>query len=544
MYNSDEYGLHKTNLRIGLLPPVSGHYHNWFKDCMGSPIRSEIWACIAPGLPNVAARYAYEDAIVDHAGGESVYGEMFNAALESAAFVVDDRIKLVEIGLSYIPEDCQTAGAVRDALDAFRRGLDWKQARDYVLDRSYSLIAQYSPLNLGFQTIGLLYGEDFGEAICKAVNCGYDTDCTGATVGAVIGIIEGMSGLPEKWTAPLNDKIVTNASWGGIAHLREPKNLDELTRRVCAVGSKVLAVHGACLDDLDHSRLHVDAKTKALWGKSPTTVNFVLGGIQASINYIDDPAISAGDSKRIEVIVKNSRPTTLRGTASVSLQKGWTCSPVSQAVELSPEGEVSIPFTVCVTDPADVCTSNRGSIRLSFDREPCLEEIPLVFVGAHKWLASERMEGDLDTVYDIEKGSYSDGMEEGWHVLLSPDNSVPCEELFEGKPGIVYLRQYVYVDSDIGVRIGFPSTCPFRIWVNGQMIHEARGEGVLRPNYYGDGRSYSTVSLQKGWNHVLIKVVRQHKPVSAHFILATGDRYAHGLVGAIQCRFPWETTLA
>lgn len=67
-YNFDEYGLSKGNLRLGLEPPVSGSHNNWFIDCMGSPIRSEIWACIAPGAPRVAARLAIQDAICDHAG--------------------------------------------------------------------------------------------------------------------------------------------------------------------------------------------------------------------------------------------------------------------------------------------------------------------------------------------------------------------------------------------------------------------------------------------------------------------------------------------
>ena len=49
IYNFDEYGLQKTNLRLGLMPPVSGSYNNWYKHCMGCPIRSEIWACVAPG---------------------------------------------------------------------------------------------------------------------------------------------------------------------------------------------------------------------------------------------------------------------------------------------------------------------------------------------------------------------------------------------------------------------------------------------------------------------------------------------------------------
>jgi ADP-ribosylation/crystallin J1 len=38
--------------------------------------------------------------------------------------------------------------------------------------------------------LGLLAGEgDFGKSLCIAVNCGNDTDCTGATLGAPLGIL-------------------------------------------------------------------------------------------------------------------------------------------------------------------------------------------------------------------------------------------------------------------------------------------------------------------------------------------------------------------
>lgn len=143
LYNPDEYGLHKTNLREGLQPPVPDWYNNWFKDCIGSPIRSEIWTCISPGAPNIAAKYAYQDAICDHAGGESVYGDIFDAVLESAAFVINDRVKLVELGLTAIPENSATAKAIKIALEAYLRGLDWREARERVKESVYSPIAQY-----------------------------------------------------------------------------------------------------------------------------------------------------------------------------------------------------------------------------------------------------------------------------------------------------------------------------------------------------------------------------------------------------------------
>jgi hypothetical protein len=55
----DEYGVCIRNLREGIEPPLSGSYDNWFINGMGAAIRSEIWACLAPGNPRLAAAYAY-----------------------------------------------------------------------------------------------------------------------------------------------------------------------------------------------------------------------------------------------------------------------------------------------------------------------------------------------------------------------------------------------------------------------------------------------------------------------------------------------------
>ena len=102
------------------MPPLSGTENNPFKDSCGAFIRSEIWACIAPGCPEIAAKYAYEDAIVDHRNGEGTFAEVFCAALQSAAFVVKDTYKLIEIGLSYIPDDCGVARAIKCVIDSYK----------------------------------------------------------------------------------------------------------------------------------------------------------------------------------------------------------------------------------------------------------------------------------------------------------------------------------------------------------------------------------------------------------------------------------------
>jgi ADP-ribosylglycohydrolase len=259
-----EYGTGKSNLVAGLTPPLSGHVLNQYRNSCGCFIRSEIWACLAPGHPALAVRYAFEDAIVDHSG-EGVYGEVFCAALQSAAFVESDTRKLIAIGLSYIPVDCAVARCVKEAVACYDGGVPLKKARVRIHNTApgmFGLLGKKHipddpdglatgtpgfdcPENVGFLIAGWLYGEgDFGKAICNAVACGEDTDCTAATLGAIMGIVAGASNLPEKWTKPLDDKIATLCinltSWGGIW---VPKTVTELTDRVLRVTPRFLDVN-------------------------------------------------------------------------------------------------------------------------------------------------------------------------------------------------------------------------------------------------------------------------------------------------------------
>jgi len=80
----NEYGNAKANMKLGLLPPYSGEYLNeQWKNSNGAWIRTEIWACLFPGFPQYAVKYAYMDACVDHGLGEGTYAAMFTAALEN-----------------------------------------------------------------------------------------------------------------------------------------------------------------------------------------------------------------------------------------------------------------------------------------------------------------------------------------------------------------------------------------------------------------------------------------------------------------------------
>lgn len=248
----DEYGICMQNLKLGLVPPLSGSFMNPCDASCGCFIRSELWACLCPGHPELAAKYAYEDAIVDHAN-EGVYSEIFTAVLQSVAFVEKDVNKLIEIALSYIPQDSAIADVTKMVLDGKKNGLDWKEVRKQIYtkypstfgnsqgfgDREYEewpeCSLEYNAIcNVGFTILGIIYGEgDFEKTICLCVNCGEDADCSAATAGATLGILHGKENIPEKWLKPIGNVIKTVSIDNSLLRALEiPETTDVLSNRV------------------------------------------------------------------------------------------------------------------------------------------------------------------------------------------------------------------------------------------------------------------------------------------------------------------------
>ena len=208
----NEYGVACANMQNGFFPPLSGTLNNrkWGSS-NGAWIRSELWACLFPGKPEEAATYAWMDASADHCG-DGIFAELFTAALESMAFVENDRRKLIENALGFIPEECAVARAVRHCCTLYDDGRSQLEARDAIVVSNADTGFFQAPQNIAFVILGLLYGEgEFDKTLLSAVNCGDDTDCTGATVGAIMGILLGEEGIPERWKSPIGRGIRTTS---------------------------------------------------------------------------------------------------------------------------------------------------------------------------------------------------------------------------------------------------------------------------------------------------------------------------------------------
>ena len=345
-----EYGTGKANLRAGFMPPMSGVIDNTYKDSCGCFIRSELWACLAPGHPEIAARYAYEDAIVDHAE-EGMQGEIFFAALESAAFAEKDTNKLLDIALSYIPEDCATARCVRTARKCYENQVPFWEARKQVHncapgtfgiqqckiseipeeEQELELGAPGfdAPENIGFAILGLLYGEgDFGKSLCLAVSCGEDTDCSGASLGAFLGILLGNEGIPKKWSEPLNDKIATLCIDKTSRGVWVPETVTELTDRILRISPQFLGLEYcdllnkngytvSCLegDDLYCNKaedyiplINGNFKDKKmpvnkLTQLSPYVARYEHPAFRVMVDYMDSVFFKTGENRRFKITV-------------------------------------------------------------------------------------------------------------------------------------------------------------------------------------------------------------------------------------------------
>lgn len=303
-----EYGFCMRNLLLGLRPPVSGGFNNYWVDEMGSPIRSEIWACLAPADPQRAASMAWKDACLDHAGGEGMYGEMFWAAVQSAAFIEKDPIVLIDIGLSMIPQHCAIHRATREVLWCWNHGVPWITSRQKVLVSFWVDSATAAPQNHAFTLLAWLHGRDFGYSMCLAVNAGYDTDCTCATLGALLGIIGGASAIPERWSAPLGEDLVPHRFTGPI---KAPKTLSELTDRTLAL-TRAMARKCGRVDDGTTLYLEKDVRDR-LWdnrmARDCLREDFQsdvrrFNDLRIVMHYAGEPTITRNRPREIEISVR------------------------------------------------------------------------------------------------------------------------------------------------------------------------------------------------------------------------------------------------
>ncbi len=196
-------------------PPESASYCNPFREWIGAQIRGDFWGYVCPGDPAKAAELAWRDASISHVKN-GIYGEMWAAAMCSAAAVLEHPRQVLEAGLAQIPENSRLTAVVREVMDWYDSGMSVREALALIHDRWEDTNPHHwchTLSNAQIVTLGLLWGEnDYEKSISWAVTAGIDTDCNGATVGSVMGMLHGADRMPVKWVEPLKDHLETGIS--------------------------------------------------------------------------------------------------------------------------------------------------------------------------------------------------------------------------------------------------------------------------------------------------------------------------------------------
>ena len=402
--NWNEYGIGKKNLTLGLLPPLCGEYDNdkW-KHSNGAWIRSEVWACLAPGFPNVAIKYAIMDASVDHGMGEGVYAEIFTAALESIAFVEADIRKIVETALTYIPESCRVAQCVRLVLAEYDKKTPYREVRELLVESTADLGWFQAPANVGFVVIGLMYGEgDFKKSMIYTINCGDDTDCTGGTVGAILGIVGGTAGIPADWQEYIGDRIIQKCINGHFVR-SIPKTCTAFTERILDMIPRVLEVHWVDASYGDTSSYDreeafgvLEGYSARFWNRSRFSFDINdFRRISATVEYEREPVIRPGETFPIRITFRHMglwSGEMIHCSADLSLPQGWTAdyrknTYIGRGVDLfeapgqNPNGIRQNEFAFTVTAGDLVAPQNRIFLNLSSPMYAQPFTVPITLLG-------------------------------------------------------------------------------------------------------------------------------------------------------------------
>lgn len=489
-FQYDEYGHALTNLRKGLKPPLGGAFNNFFVDCMGAPIRSELWAMLAAGNPALAAWFAQQDASVDHAGGEGMYGEIFFAVLECMALKSESLKELIPQALMYLPETCATRCCVEQMLYGYETGMTWKENRKSILEKFGTPNFTYAPPNIAFSLIGPLYGIGFTQQLLITACCGYDTDCTCATAAAILGMMHGTAYLDSQWMEPLGERIIVSRPITGI---RPPRTIAELTERTLAARCLVEAVYGA--NDLPEQDNAVWVQRWMLPVGSVMHPDYCV-----SLRFADNtPAVAPEQEKLLFLELENAMEQDVQLSIAVEAPQGFDTEAVAGERFVLTGGERR-EFRCMLRAPREKRGSYEGHLVINTYYHGLFwkkDVVPLVLVPTLDWSV------------------VADGSEQ--HVFCA-DNAIRLPQCTEA-----VLRTKLFLAQDCERRLKVCAVCPAALYVDGRQVFQNNQFTDAIPAYHRPTEKEWTGLLSAGEHDVEIRLCQAENAEMIYFYAVTPE---------------------
>lgn len=524
---ANEYSVAIRNITGGIMPPMSGEYLNdYFKNSMGCPIRSEIWATLAPASINTVKKYVELEGQIDHTD-ESIYYETLNAVMECVAFFEDDLVTIVKTALKEIPAESRVAKATEFVLEQYLNGVPWDKARNTFIRKFGSHDASFCDANCGITLLSLLYGEkDYTKTLLYSVNGGYDTDCTAGIALSIVGIITGAKNTPKFWL----DKIGTELVVGTVDIDCPYKTIESFADATCKAG---LSFMENALLDVEITDIPDDVR-----GSLPKSR---ARKVDISAEYGGKPVIAKGETKTVTVKIKNLTNEDIKETLKINVADSLSCDKTECEIDLKVNGESYVDLTFKVKDGVSILPlNNHNSVEFageSFEIGIC-GAYSMKLIGPFwdnynsKVFESDPYEGKMPCAIgnicstramfggfvNIDK-QYIDESFNDLDEILSGNTDVPCidvnfhGDIFEIEDYItfrgcccVYLVFDFICDDDLKGYCHLGNNAPFKYWENGVLLKENNEHTSWMP--YNDEIG---VNFKKGKNRLIFKLTRDDK---------------------------------
>lgn len=488
-YAPGEYAYFKKNYACGITPPLSGAFNNSvYKTGMGATIRSELWACLAPGDPAKAVEYARRDACLDHTG-DGVEGEVFMAAFESALFSDPDIRAAAERALSFVKEGSRLPELVRLVLDITQK-TDFEGSYDALMRLWGSAEATSVYQNIGIILINLIFGtDDLLADTVRTCGCGFDTDCTCATFGAVRGILQGGESLKKVFGT---DDVKYAL---GVTACKRSGKVSDLAAEVVALRRKM-------------EENGVFERRAAVF----------------SAEYENGPSITFGETKTVVLTAANrtEKPLnlTLKPCSSLTLSQTEITVPVG--------GRVQTRLTATASDgelpkanPVEVMLGKEPVYRFGFAAANrfCVYgpfwknnvEVPELAKGESYWKyfpsssSAEQMDGIR--FYHTNCLPRLAGPEEANEKNFLRTADVGCDVVdaallpFDGQAAY-FFKETIVLERDVTVDLQLGLSTPAEMWINGDSVVKY---GTCT-RYTPEAAHVFGVRLHRGENEILVRV--------------------------------------
>jgi len=561
-YSPGEYAIMRKNFARGIYPPYSGKFCNdYYTEGMGCPIRSEVWGCLAVGNMELAKEFATRDGQLDHYG-ESILAEQFMAALECEAFFEDDIHVLIQKGLSVLPKDSKFRELVCYTEELCETYKDMKVVLTKLLYRYGHPDCTNMYQNMGITIASLLLGEgDIIKTSMMALNCGFDTDCTCASAGAIIGLLRGADELKKAYNIEEATYVLD------VRCERRSDKIFDLAEDIAKLAVQFTKTVNADVCIEGAPEVHFDFEPQAAFA--------------FEAQYVDmDPAITLGGECQVNAVFTNrtSQEETLvcmlrtasnvvcnvpkfeirvpaNGTAEKVLT--FTLSEEEEVVydinlftmkaKKAGEEVISADFGICGATPWKLCGPCWRTDPIS-NTELIMEHVTdktpykaLMENSTYDKNMTDKkrhfhlnFEADLDMEYVPEeawftpvKRDYASPVYEE-NVVHTPQDSFQLDDFFGFKgPCTAYLSKIVLAEEDMEVYVQVGYTCPFKLYINDELVAERR----RCDNWTAENVHLEGIKLHKGENKVALRITRMNAEAKFNITFAKGWTCATHVVG-------------